>query len=170
MAEYDAAAPRRNAARRTDSAAAAQPAAPTAAPLGPPAGFRLATSAEVLAGAALVGQAVLYRWPVEGWVRGTVAGRSRAAGFSHVHVRPRDGGGALAARRSLARPGRPMGAPSSRRVLVGLPFSGTTVMGLLADGPGAGCQLQTGIDKSTVRDQGSDKAQGSEKTRKDFQQ
>jgi hypothetical protein len=84
VAEYDAAAPRRNAARRTDSAAAAQPAAPAAAPLGPPAGFRLATSAEVLAGAALVGQAVLYRWPVEGWVRGTVAGRSRAAGFSHV--------------------------------------------------------------------------------------
>jgi hypothetical protein len=32
----------------------------------------------------LVGQAVLYRWPVEGWVRGTVTGRSRAAGFSHV--------------------------------------------------------------------------------------
>ena len=31
-----------------------------------------------------VGQVVLYRWPVEGWVRGTVAGRSRAAGFSHV--------------------------------------------------------------------------------------
>ena len=30
------------------------------------------------------GQAVLYRWPVDGWVRGTVAGHSRTAGFSHV--------------------------------------------------------------------------------------
>ncbi len=42
---------------------------------------------EVRAGAALVGQgrqAVLYRWPDEGWVRGTVARRSRSAGFSHV--------------------------------------------------------------------------------------
>jgi hypothetical protein len=58
----------------------------------PPAGssFRLAASSEDRAGTALVGQAVLYRWPVDGsgWVRGTVAAaRSRAAGFSHV-VRP----------------------------------------------------------------------------------
>ena len=37
-----------------------------------------------LAGTALVCKAVLYRWPVEGWVRGTVTGRSRASGFSHV--------------------------------------------------------------------------------------
>jgi hypothetical protein len=91
VAEYDAAAPRRHAARRTDLAAmpaAAQPAAPAlalaAAPLGPPAGFRLAASSEVLTGTALVGKAVLYRWPVDGWVRGTVTGRSRTAGFSHV--------------------------------------------------------------------------------------
>ena len=57
-----------------------------AAPLGPPAGFRLAASSEVLTGTALVGQVVLNCWPVDGWVRGTVAGRSRAAGpgFSHV--------------------------------------------------------------------------------------
>ncbi len=64
-----------------------QPAAPAlaAAPLGPPAGFRLAASSEVLTGTALVGQAVLYRWPpVDGWIRGTVTGRSRTAGFSHV--------------------------------------------------------------------------------------
>jgi len=27
---------------------------------------------------------VLYRWPVEGWVCGTVARRSRTVGFSHV--------------------------------------------------------------------------------------
>ena len=25
-----------------------------------------------------------YRWPAEGWVRGTVARRTRAAGFTHV--------------------------------------------------------------------------------------
>ena len=45
-----------------------------------PAGFRLAAPTEVLTGAALIGQAVLYRWPAEGWVRGTVARRTRAAG------------------------------------------------------------------------------------------
>ena len=31
-----------------------------------------------------VGQMVLNRWPVEDWVRGTVAGSSRTDGFSHV--------------------------------------------------------------------------------------
>jgi hypothetical protein len=97
VAEYDATAPRRRAARRADPAAelpaAAEPpaaAAPPAPPalrlapahLVPPAGFWLAASAEGLAGTALVGQAVLYRWPVDGWVRCTVAGRSLAAGFS----------------------------------------------------------------------------------------
>ena len=51
---------------------------------GAAAGFRLAAPAEVLTGAALIGQAVLYRWPAEGWVRCTVARRSRAAGFTHV--------------------------------------------------------------------------------------
>ena len=89
--EYDAAAPRRLAARRagpTAVPAADQPAAPApalaVAPLGAPAGFRLAASSEVLTGTALVGKTVLYRWPVDGWVRGTVTGRSRTAGFSHV--------------------------------------------------------------------------------------
>ena len=88
VAEYNATAPRR-AARRADPAA--EPAAappvpppPAPAPLVAPAGFRLAASSEGLAGTALVGQAVLYHWPVEGCVRGTVAARSRAAGFSHV--------------------------------------------------------------------------------------
>ncbi len=40
----------------------------------------------MLTGRALVagGQAVLYHWPVDGWVRGTVAGHSRTVGFSHV--------------------------------------------------------------------------------------
>ena len=71
----------------------------------------------------LDGQAVLYLWPDYGWVRGTVARRSRAAGFSHVTVvrysrasesahrdRP---GGAFAPGRRLARPRGPLGAPLS---------------------------------------------------------
>ena len=33
-----------------------------------PAGFRLASSLEVLAGAVLIGARALYRWPEEGWV------------------------------------------------------------------------------------------------------
>ena len=91
MAEYDAAAPRRHAARRADRAAvpaASHPAAPAPAPTAalfePPAGFRPASSSEVLTGRALVGRAVLHRWPVDGWVRCTVAGHIRTAGFSHV--------------------------------------------------------------------------------------
>ena len=89
VAEYDATAPRRRAARRADPAAAPAavlpaPPSPAPAPPVPPAGFRLAASSEGLAGTALIGQAVLYRWPVDGWVRGTVAARSRTAGFSHV--------------------------------------------------------------------------------------
>ena len=89
VAEYDATASRHRAARRAGSGA--RPAAPsparpprTPAPLIAPAGFRPTAPSEVLVGAALVGQAVLYRWPEEGWVRGTVARRSRTAGFSHV--------------------------------------------------------------------------------------
>ena len=99
VAEYDAAAPRRHARHRPDPGArpanvppAAQDPAPAPGPgpargwasPGAPAGFRFAAPSEVLAGAALVGQAVLYRWPADGWVRGTVARRSRTAGFSHV--------------------------------------------------------------------------------------
>jgi hypothetical protein len=89
VAEYDTAAPRRRGARRPGpvaALAAPPPAAPAPAPapLVPPAGFRLAASLDGLAGTALVGRTVLYHWPVEGWVRGTVAGRSRASGFSHV--------------------------------------------------------------------------------------
>ncbi len=48
-----------------------------------PAGFRLAAVAEVLAGAALVGRDILYRWPVQGWVLGKAFRVSRAAGFAH---------------------------------------------------------------------------------------
>jgi hypothetical protein len=89
VAEYDAVAHRRRAARRGDPAAAAPaPVAHTVAvvatpPLAP-AGFRMAARTDIVAGAALVGQAVLYFWPSHGWVRGTVTRRSRAAGFSHV--------------------------------------------------------------------------------------
>ena len=56
--------------------------------------------------------------------------RVLARGALRLYIRPRVGGGALAARRGLARPGRPMGASPSHPALVWLPFSGTTVMGL----------------------------------------
>ena len=91
VAEYDAAAPRRRAARRGGLGAVAAP--PAAAParvaappavLIPPAGSRVAAPAEVLAGKALVGRGVLYYWPEAGWVQGRVARVSRAVGFSHV--------------------------------------------------------------------------------------
>ena len=99
VAEYDAAAPRRKAARRGDPGAIRPPVPadpalaalppPRPIPAGPaplvsPAGYRLAVAAEVRSGKALVGRWVLYRWPAEGWVRGRVVRVSRAAGFSHV--------------------------------------------------------------------------------------
>ena len=62
------------------------PAAPPPAPppLVAPAGFRLAVPSEVVKGPALVGRSLLFHWPTDCWVRGTVARRSRAAGHSHV--------------------------------------------------------------------------------------
>jgi len=88
VAEYDAAAPRRRAVLRGGQGAAAVAPSPVlagaVAPLLAPTGFRVATTAEVLTGAALVGRGVLYRWPAEGWVSGKVVRVSRAAGFSHV--------------------------------------------------------------------------------------
>ena len=46
---------------------------------------------------ALVGRTVLYFRPSDGWVRGTVVRRSRAAGFSHVvRYGPRSALGAAA--------------------------------------------------------------------------
>ncbi len=89
VAEYDATAPRRRAARRAAQAAALTaappaPLAPAPMPLVAPAEFLLAASSEGLVGTALVGQTVLYRWLADGWVRGTVTARSRAAGFSHA--------------------------------------------------------------------------------------
>ena len=123
VAEYDAAAPRGGIARRPGPAAgpAVSPvAAPVPAPLVAPAAFRLAVPAEVLTGAALIGQAVLYRWPAEGWVRGAVARRTRAAGFMRVVCYGRTSafglvasGDTLASRRGLARPGWAFGGSSS---------------------------------------------------------
>ena len=46
--------------------------------------LELAIPPEVAPGSSLLGRAVLFHWPSEGWVRGTVVRRSRAAGFSHV--------------------------------------------------------------------------------------
>ena len=85
----NAAAPRRSTPRRTARGAGPAPAPTPSPPDTPPplvatAGFRIAPPSEVPAGAALVGRAVLYQWPTEGWVRRTVTRRSRAAGFSHV--------------------------------------------------------------------------------------
>ena len=57
---------------------------PAPPPLVAPAGFRLAVPSEVVTGPALVGRKVLFYWPTGGWVRGTVARRSCAAGHSHV--------------------------------------------------------------------------------------
>ena len=92
VAEYDAVAPRRRAARRGDvhagvpapvPGAAVAPAPAATVPVAPP-GFRLAGAAEVPLGASLVGRHLLNHWPEAGWVRGTVLRRSRVAGFSHV--------------------------------------------------------------------------------------
>ena len=61
-----------------------------------------------------------------------------ARGAVRPHIRPRVGGGALAARPGLvARPGRPAGAPPSRCALVRLPFRGT---GPSSSGRRAGCR------------------------------
>ncbi len=60
-----------------------------AAPALAPAGFRLATTAKVLTGAALVGRSILYRWPAQGWVLGKVVRVSQVAGFSHGVRYPR---------------------------------------------------------------------------------
>jgi hypothetical protein len=54
----------------------------------PPAGFRLATAAELRVGPALVRAAVLYWWPLDGWVpqQGRVRRVCKRAGFSHAGV------------------------------------------------------------------------------------
>jgi hypothetical protein len=39
---------------------------------------------EIRLGTSLVGRQLMYKWPADGWVRGTVLRRSRVAGFSHV--------------------------------------------------------------------------------------
>ena len=88
MAEYDAAAqPLPPAAAPPPQPLQLRPPPPAAPPLvvqAAPAGFRLPTPAQVAKGPALVVGTVLYYWPCDGWVRGTVARRSRTRGFSHV--------------------------------------------------------------------------------------
>ena len=91
VAEYDAIAPTRLTARRTavDSepvpASGGGPEVPDTIPApSPPAGWRFATPAELVLGPALVGRQVLFLWPGDGWVRGTVVRLSRTRGFSHV--------------------------------------------------------------------------------------
>jgi len=78
VAEYESSPAARP--QRAVSVAPPQPPAPLLAP----AGFRLATGAELRSGAALVGAWVLYRWPLEGWVAGRVRRVCRRGGFSHV--------------------------------------------------------------------------------------
>ncbi len=85
VAEYEAAAPRRRAARLGGPGAGPvvipTPLAAKTALAVAPTGFRLASLAEALAGKALVGRSILNRWPGQGWVRGRVVRVSRAAGF-----------------------------------------------------------------------------------------
>lgn len=89
VAEYDAAAPRRRGAiraARSISAAPPEPIIPAHAAAFPlaPVGFRLVTADEVRTGTALIGARVLYWWPADGWVPGTVTRVSSTPGFSHV--------------------------------------------------------------------------------------
>ena len=84
-----------------------------------PAGFLIAAPSQaevrVPAGAALVGRAaVLYLWPAEGWLRGTVARSSRAAGFSQVVRYGRTS--ALGSAVTPSRPDTALHGPTGRRV------------------------------------------------------
>jgi hypothetical protein len=53
-------------------------------PISPPSGFRLAQNSEIRCGKSLLRASVLYWWPGEGWVQGTVRRISRHSRFSHV--------------------------------------------------------------------------------------
>ncbi len=79
-----------------------------------------------------------------------------------------------ASRGGPIRSGRPMGAPPSRCALVLLPFCGTTVTGLPADGPDAGRQLprQTCSYWGAVSNRipRADRAQGSRRKAGEFQE
>ena len=133
VAEYDTAAQCYSTASRIARGAGPAPLpAPlprTCAGAAAPHGARRVPPYEVLAEAALAGKAVLYLWPAEGWVRGTVARRSRPPRFSHVM------------RSALGSAVTPSTPPRRARPVVGcplfaprgcgfpwLPFSGTTVM------------------------------------------
>ena len=83
VAEYDAAAPRRRAARRLQAPGRGPQRDLPPDPCPPP-GFRFALPHEVVGGRALAGARVLYLWPAEGWQLGRVARLCPRAGFSHV--------------------------------------------------------------------------------------
>ena len=91
VTEYEAAAPRRRAARRSQVGSHPNPLAPPPQagdplPLRAPSGFRLAGPGEVCGGAALAGSQVLYLWPAEGsgWLQGRVRRVCTRPGFSRV--------------------------------------------------------------------------------------
>jgi hypothetical protein len=145
---YDAAAPCRCAEPRSEPTAppvVAPVPALAAAPLGPPAGFRLAAPSEDLAGSAPGPCRPGGALPLAGGGLGPRYGdRSQpcrrllarcAVTAVRPHLRPRGGGGGLAPRRGLARPCWPLGSPPACGALIWLPFSGSTVMGLPADRP-----------------------------------
>ena len=93
-----------------------RPPPPAAPPLVvAPADFQLPTPAEVVTGPVLLGRTVLYYWPGDGWVRGTVARRSQDPRvLARGPVRPSVGAGCplwyrdgrFDARCRLARAGR----------------------------------------------------------------
>ena len=87
VAEYEAVAPRRRAARRGQVGSHPDPPAPPhgePVPMRAPSGFRLAGPGEICGGAALAGSQVLYLWPADGWLQGRVRRVCRRPGFSHV--------------------------------------------------------------------------------------
>ena len=99
-------------------------------PLLAPARFRLAVPSEVVTGPALVGRSVLFYWPTDGWVRGTVVRRSHEALASRP-VRPAVGAGhccvLFAPRCRFARPGGAVGAALPCTLAPAPRFSQTTV-------------------------------------------
>ena len=83
VAEYDAAAPRRRAARRLQAPGRGPQSDLPPDPCPPP-GFRFALPHEVVGGRALAGARMLYLWLAEGWQLGRVTRLCPRAGFSHV--------------------------------------------------------------------------------------
>ena len=134
VAKYDAAAPRRRAARWADPARRFPARCLVRGPGGD--GPRRPGGALPLAG---------------GWLGPRHRGRPQPGrrvltrGAVRPRIRPRVGGCTLAARCGLARPGRPLGASPAHSSLVWLLFSGTTVMGLPTGGRWPGTGRRSGI-------------------------